>query len=845
MAMDRGWTRTVWALLALVLSPALSRADVDVEITSGDRVTSSLRAPAETEVYRLSIPAGATVTVVAKGKRAAGLDAASGVVVRLLDEQGGEIAGGAGTTSRPAVRFKGVRIDTSADYLLSVRAAEPGAYQLRVKWKSPTRFPVHGVAGPGGLDVPFAADAGATAVLRVSGGRRGSVRVDHLSSEDGSFNRQFAPPPGRSHVVRDVDLPVPGNYSLTVTDTAASGAEVRGTIRVRPPAASRQKIDLTLAGPGGGAVEWVVGRVIDLDGGAIEIEPDHPSHLGPARLTVNSGVTTRRKTVWLANSTPIDPGVLVIAAGPTVAVDAPGAFPESGVRLTIPFDPSLLTPALDGLHVVRRTSDGRRLVVPGSALTVDPEAGLVSFEVPGQGSFRVVGTPLVPPAVAGDLDRDGFEELLVRAPVADGTDGRLYVYRGGPALGGGSTADADLTLFGPVSGGLFGASSVVADLDGDGTDDLAVGVPGSFDGGEVHVFLGGPDFFTRAVGGADRVLRGTGEDFFGISLGTADLDGDGKADLAVGAESSFGLGTFGAGAVFVFHGGSGFPNRTTAQADVVFSGKSDGDYFGVSVVLTDVTGDGRADVIVGADQADGDPDVQGRVYVFRGEDDMPDRFASQADVELRGEDEFDGFGLTIAAGDVTGDGVADLLIGAPYHSPLPNRFESGAAYLFTGGANLTGGAAAQQATAKIRGAAEEDLLGTGVGVGDVDGDGVGDVIVGADGAQDAGESYPGAVYVFLGATNIGSTTAASANLTFFGEVDFDGLARVESPHDVTGDGLPDLIVAAPYNEGGGQLSGALYVVNGGPGITAGGILQAAATVIVGQPNEFVGTNRDL
>jgi hypothetical protein len=416
-------------------------------------------------------------------------------------------------------------------------------------------------------------------------------------------------------------------------------------------------------------------------------------------------------------------------------------------------------------------------------------------------------------ATAGDVNGDGYSDVIVGAPYFDGgliDEGLAMVFRGSAA---GLDEAASWYKESDQAGARYGFSVATAgDVDGDGDTEVIVGAP-DYDHPEVGeggawVYYGSPAGLSLTPG---EFYQGTQEGAAcGISVSTAgDVNGDGYADVIVGASlRSDRVAQAEEGYALVYYGSAaGLSNGFNWHAE----GEQSGASLGRAVATAgDVNGDGFADVIVGADRYDDPSEDEGKVFVWYGStsglNGGMDGTPANADWSAQIDSGAARFGWSVStAGDVNGDGYADVIVGAPYYAN--GQANEGAARLYLGSESGLLPDWANHDEGNQAGAHFGQSVAT---AGDVNGDGRADVIVGAPYYAN-GESQEGRAFVWYG-----SADGISATRDWMGEgnaVEAWYGSSVATAGDVNGDGYSDVLVGAPGRRAHGGAALAYY---GGP-----------------------------
>ena len=470
---------------------------------------------------------------------------------------------------------------------------------------------------------------------------------------------------------------------------------------------------------------------------------------------------------------------------------------------------------------------------------------------------------------AGDVNNEGIDDLIIGASFADpnglGGAGERYVVFGGGGVGSGGVIElsgldgSDGFVINGVGVGdtttsIGIAVSSAGDINGDGVADLITGANfadpnGLSSAGESYVVFGGASVGSSGVielsdldGSDGFTINGIDRgDQLGVSVsGAGDINGDAIADFIVGASVADPNGNSGAGQSYVvFGGGSVGSGGVIELSDLdgsdgfVINGVDVDDSSGFSVSgAGDINGDAIADFVIGALLADPNGNNSGESYVVFGGASV----GSSGAIELSDLDGSDGFvingvdsgdfsGFSVSgAGDVNGDGMSDVIIGAQLADPNGNN-SAGQSYVVFG-SNAVGSVGSIELSDLdgtdgfvlngVSGIGNGDRSGISVsGAGDVTGDGISDVIIGTRFAEES--------YVVFGGRSVGiggvielSNLDGSNGFVLNGVDSSDGSGRsVGGVGDFNGDAVADLVIGARYADpNGNSRAGESYVVFG-------------------------------
>ena len=601
----------------------------------------------------------------------------------------------------------------------------------------------------------------------------------------------------------------------------AGGAIFRGsTVGFQSPAGLTFNIAGSGANPSFGGVQ--VFGTLDLTG---------------AELDIQSSLT----------SLPTAPLILVSNDGSDPISDAFTGLPE-GTSLTINGANFLLTYFGGDGNDVAITPVAP--VLPGviNLGALNGSDGLILF---GQNNGDHLGRSV---SGAGDLDNDGVDDFIVSAVGFDQSGapdaGAAYVVFG---TDGGIPSPLNLaTLNGSNGFKIEGVSSTqevglsvskAGDVNGDGIDDILVSSTESSQSGATYVIFGRTGNFPSTVGvislngtnGFKMTGLSSSDQSLHISSAAGDINGDGAPDILIGIAAGINDGAASSGTAYVVFGRTSTPFSSIVNISALngtdgfkINGELTGNKFGSSVSSAgDINGDGIDDIIIGAPNAQNAGSTVGCAYVIFGKK-TPFPVALDAGTldgkkgfRMFGQNGADYLGASVSsAGDVNGDGFADIIVGAPQSNP--DQAGPGIGYVVFGKrsafpATLDLSTLNGANGFALQGEISGDFAAKSVSsAGDFNDDGYGDFIIGAERSGGGGTGYlvfgrPAGFPPSLTLSTLNGTTGYK----FVGSVPGGGAgASVNGAGDVNGDGKDDIIIGAPFGVGQFPGAGNAYVVFG-------------------------------
>ena len=426
----------------------------------------------------------------------------------------------------------------------------------------------------------------------------------------------------------------------------------------------------------------------------------------------------------------------------------------------------------------------------------------------------------------GDINGDGLSDFATSNPNFGVAQGKVWIYLGAafPV----SAQPAQLTEFARLTGGgnhQLGESVALADLDGDGYDDVIIGKPQSSSSsppaGAAHIWWGGPNLTGGDwVYGNSVMIAGVFPiEQCGMAVANlGDVNGDGVDDLGVGCPwydpGPPYAGPRGRTQIFFGRSRAAWGSVSNVElADSSWVGLGEDTFTGGAIASAgDVDGDGDDEILIGSPEYGGDV---GRVCMILGSPALSSGgFFDSCDRWYTGGNG-DAAGTWVGGGDHDGDGYSDLLVGAP----ASNGTRGYLAVIRGASAAPSTGTISARRKYLVLGSVSTEEAGTWGALADLDGDGISDLIAPTPGFDGPLGGDQGRVSIFYGPSTpySGIELPDAGGATLHGAFGGDGFgSTVTALADFNGDGAQDVIVGAPWSDLGASAGGAVYFVPGFP-----------------------------
>ena len=475
---------------------------------------------------------------------------------------------------------------------------------------------------------------------------------------------------------------------------------------------------------------------------------------------------------------------------------------------------------------------------------------------------------------SGDFNGDGLADLAITAPsfridMEQPPVGAVFVVFGTGAFPPNHQIDfftdtADLVVYGRLFGDYLGGCVTVGDLNGDSIDDLIVAgdtsnIGGIYDAGAIYVIFGSNSFpgnhtVDLSTESADMEIHGAlAYDQTGYDLEVGDVNGDTVDDLLFSILGYDYLGRPDCGATGVLFGSAAHTSGsildlTVGQPDLMVIGADDHDWLGSALATGDVNGDGIDDLVLSAVFADPlGRDKAGLVVLVLGSDsffphEIIDLNLSTPAAWMLGGSANDRIGFALACGDLNGDTLDDIVVGAHLTSATAGA-EAGRCYVVYGSNVIPPGTIRDfidpvEGDINFQGAHAGDHLGYSLACGDFNDDGIEDLMMGAIGLDPPGGEWAGGVFTAYGSDNfpphaIWDFASSDPDVLIYGDQALEQAGVCVAAAELNGDGLDDWLVGAfQHSTGtGGDYCGALYCIYG--------CVEAAAPSVPDPANEAV------